>query len=116
MRGVVPNIARCRLIAETVGSRCVEFWLAPLGKRGSILNSTVKQVLIWVLAVAFLLVSWQFVSKNMSPAKEKTISLSTLQMDGEAGKIADVTINGTAANGKYKDGTAFNTTVPPMYP
>ena len=84
------------------------------------MNSTVKQVLIWVLAVAFLLGSWQFVSKNMNIVKETTISLSKLQSDAEAGKIAEVTINGTAATGKYKEGAAsvlgFNTTIPPMYP
>ena len=87
-----------------------------VGETRSKLNSTVKQVLIWVLAVAFLLVSWQFVSKNMNTTRETTIPVSQLQTDAEAGKISEVTINGTAANGIAKDGSHFNTTVPPMYP
>jgi ATP-dependent Zn protease len=53
----------------------------------------------------------------MNPGKDKAISLTELQNDAEAGKISEVTINGTEATGKFKDGKAtFHTTVPANYP
>ena len=40
------------------------------------MNSTVKQLLIWVVAVACLLVGWQFVLKNMNAGHNRAISLT----------------------------------------
>ncbi|MFC6646867.1 ATP-dependent zinc metalloprotease FtsH [Granulicella cerasi] len=81
------------------------------------MNSTVKHLLIWVLTVTCLLVVWQFVSKNISAGRSQAISLTTLQADADANKIAEVTVNGTEVNGKYKDNKgAFTTTIPANYP
>ena len=63
------------------------------------MNSTVKQLLIWVVAVACLLVGWQFVLKNMNAGHNRGISLTELQNDADSGKIADVTVAGTEASG-----------------
>ena len=70
-----------------------------------------------MLTVGCLLVGWRFVATNMGAAHTRTISLTELQNDSDAGKIADVTVSGTEATGKYKDGKeAFTTTIPSNYP
>ncbi|MDE1154130.1 MAG: ATP-dependent zinc metalloprotease FtsH [Acidobacteriaceae bacterium] len=80
-------------------------------------NSTVKHLLIWVLTITCLLVVWQFVSKNMGAGHNQAISLTQLQNDADAGKISELTVNGTEVTGKYKDGKeTFNTTIPSNYP
>jgi cell division protease FtsH len=53
----------------------------------------------------------------MNPTHDQAISLTEMQNDAIAGKIASVTINGTEATGKYKDGKeSFHTTIPQNYP
>ena len=81
------------------------------------MNSTVKQLLIWVVAVTCLLVGWQFVLKNMNAGHNKTISLTEMQNDADAGKITKVVVSGVDASGTYKDGKeTFSTTIPQNYP
>ena len=81
------------------------------------MNSTIKHLLIWVLTVGCLLVGWRYVVTNMNTGHDRAISLTELQNDAEAGKIADVTVNGTEATGKFKDGKeTFHTTIPQNYP
>ena len=70
-----------------------------------------------MVAVACLLVGWQFVLKNMNAGHNRTISLTELQNDAVAGKISDVTVSGVDATGKFKDGKeTFSTTIPQNYP
>jgi cell division protease FtsH len=81
------------------------------------LNSTVKQVLVWVLMIAGLLCLWEFVGKNMGKATEHDVTVSTLLNDAELGKVADVTVDGTTVTGHYKGDTALlHTTIPANYP
>jgi cell division protease FtsH len=81
------------------------------------LNSTVKQILIWVFMITCLVFLWQFVVKGTGAGQEKNISLSQLLNDADAGKIAEVTVNGSEVTGKYRDDkTQFHTTVPANYP
>jgi cell division protease FtsH len=81
------------------------------------LNSTVKQVLIWVLMLACLAVGWQFVVKNVGAGHDKAISMTDLQNDAEQGKVGEVTVDGTSVTGKYKDGKeSFHSTIPQNYP
>jgi cell division protease FtsH len=80
------------------------------------LNSTVKQLLIWVLTLGCLLVGWRFVATNMAAGHDKAISLSEFQDQADAGKISDVLVDGTDVTGKYKDGKeTFHTTIPANY-
>jgi cell division protease FtsH len=82
------------------------------------LNSTVKQLLIWVLTLGCLLLGWRFVATNMAANKTTTLSLTELQNDAEAHKINSVTIDGVEVQGHYKaasgtgDGAAFTATIP----
>ncbi len=82
------------------------------------MNSTVKQLLIWVVTLGCLLLGWRFVVSGMQQTHERTISLTDLQNFAEQQKISTITVNGVQATGSFKDpkdGT-FNTTIPTNYP
>jgi cell division protease FtsH len=67
--------------------------------------------------ITCLVFLWQFVVKGTGAGQEKNISLSQLLNDADAGKIAEVTVNGSEVTGKYRDDkTQFHTTVPANYP
>jgi cell division protease FtsH len=81
------------------------------------LNSTVKQLLIWVLTLGCLLVGWRYVVTNMGPGHDKAISISELLNEVTANKVASVTVNGEDVTGQYKDSKeSFHTTIPANYP
>ncbi len=81
------------------------------------LNSTVKQILIWVFMITCLVFLWQFVVKGTGAGQEKNISLTQLLNDADQGKIAEVTVNGAEVTGHYRDDkTQFHTTIPANYP
>jgi len=80
------------------------------------LNSTVKQLLIWVLTLGCLLVGWRFVATNMAAGHDKAVSLTQFQDDADNNKISDVLVDGADVTGKYKDGKeTFHTTIPANY-
>ncbi|MCU1321704.1 MAG: ATP-dependent metalloprotease FtsH [Acidobacteriaceae bacterium] len=82
------------------------------------MNSTVKQILIWVFMIACLVFLWQFVAKTTGAEHDKTISLTTLLNDADQGKIADVNVNGSEVIAKYRgdEKTQYHTTIPGNYP
>ena len=80
------------------------------------MNSTVKQLLIWVLTLGCLLVGWRFVATNMAAGHDKAVSLTQFQDDADANKISEVMVDGADVTGKYKDGKeTFHTTIPVNY-
>ena len=81
------------------------------------MNSTVKQILIWVFMITCLVFLWQFVVKGTGSGQEKNISLTQLLNDADQGKVAEVMVNGSEVTGKWKDDkTQFHTTIPANYP
>ncbi|HMH13689.1 MAG TPA: ATP-dependent zinc metalloprotease FtsH [Edaphobacter sp.] len=81
------------------------------------MNSTVKQILIWVFMITCLVFLWQFVVKGTGAGQEKNISLTQLLNDADQGKVAEVTVNGAEVTGHYRDDkTQFHTTIPANYP
>jgi cell division protease FtsH len=82
------------------------------------LNSTVKQILIWVFMITCLIFLWQVVVKTTGGSQEKTISLTQLLNDADQGKIHDVVVNGPEVTGHYRDDPKnnFKTTIPANYP
>ncbi len=85
-------------------------------KRGIRLNSTFKQLLIWLLTLGCLLVGWRFVTMNMGQKNDKAISVTEMQSEADAGKISDILVDGTDVTGKYKDGKeTFHTDITPNY-
>jgi cell division protease FtsH len=79
------------------------------------LNSTVKQILIWVFMITCLVCLWQFV-KGTNAGPDKLVSLTQLLNDADQGKITEVTVNGEQVTGHYSDKTLFHTTIPANYP
>ncbi|HMG01865.1 MAG TPA: ATP-dependent metallopeptidase FtsH/Yme1/Tma family protein, partial [Edaphobacter sp.] len=81
------------------------------------MNSTVKQILIWVFMITCLVFLWQFVVKGTGAGQEKNISLTQLLNDADAGKVSEVVVNGSEVTGHWKDDkTQFHTTIPGNYP
>ncbi len=82
------------------------------------MNSTVKQILIWVFMITCLVFLWQVVVKTTGGSQEKKISLTQLLNDADQGKIKDVNVNGAEVTGHYRDDpkTQFETTIPANYP
>ncbi len=76
-------------------------------------------MLLWVSLLAGLFILWQYVAKNASTGKEDTVSISKLLDDSDAGKVADVSIDGANVTGHYKDKDkkdSFKTVIPANYP
>ncbi|MBW4039955.1 MAG: ATP-dependent metallopeptidase FtsH/Yme1/Tma family protein [Acidobacteria bacterium] len=81
------------------------------------MNSTVKQLLIWVLTLGCLLVGWRFVATNMAAGHDKATSVTEMLNDVDAGKVSSVLIDGAEVTGQYKDSKeTFHTTIPANYP
>jgi cell division protease FtsH len=81
------------------------------------LNSTVKQILIWVFMITCLVFLWQVVVKTTGGSQEKNISLTQLLNDADQGKISDVIVSGAEVTGHYRDDkNLFHTTIPGNYP
>ena len=82
------------------------------------MNSTVKQILIWVFMFTCLVFLWQVVVKTTGGTQEKKISLTQLLNDADQGKINDVVVNGAEVTGHYRDDpkNQFETTIPGNYP
>src|ERR1700730_3273524 len=82
------------------------------------LNSTVKQILIWVFMITCLVFLWQVVVKGTGASQEKNISLTQLLNDADQGKVAEVTVNGSEVTGHYRDTpkNQSHTTIPANYP
>ncbi len=80
------------------------------------MNSTFKQLLIWLLTLGCLLVGWRFVTMNMGQKNDKAISVTEMQSEADAGKISDILVDGTDVTGKYRDGKeTFHTDITPNY-
>ena len=80
------------------------------------LNSTVKQLLIWVLLITGVFCLWTFVGKNMGAKNDQPATFSDVLTKVDEGKVKDVIIDGTTLNGHYTNNDAFHTTIPGNYP
>ena len=81
------------------------------------MNSTVKQLLIWVLTLGCLLVGWRFVATNMAAGHDKATSVTEMLNDVDNGKVTSVLVDGSEVTGQYKDSKeTFHTTIPANYP
>jgi cell division protease FtsH len=80
------------------------------GKRE--LNSTVKQILIWVFLVTGLISLWEFVGKGAVGTTIQAASYSEVLNKADDSKVKDVVIDGTTMTGHYTDSSSFRTTIP----
>jgi cell division protease FtsH len=67
------------------------------------LNSTVKQLLLWVSLLAGLFILWNYVAKTSGAGKDEAATFTQFQNDVDAGKVKDITVNGTKVIAHYKD-------------
>jgi cell division protease FtsH len=81
-----------------------------------LVNSTVKQVVFWLVILLSGVLLWSVVKNNSTGVKEREVNFSQFLADVDAGKIKDVTVLGPEVRGSYKDEKAgFHTTVPANY-
>ena len=81
------------------------------------MNSSVKQILLWVSLIAGLFILANYVLKTTATGKEDNVGISKLLDDSDAGRIADVTVDGANVTGHYKDKKdSFKTVIPANYP
>ena len=75
------------------------------------MNSTVKTLLLWVVLIITGVLLWQVVSRTQS-GTEKDKDFSYILNEIEKGSVENVEITGSEVKGKFKDGSAFKTTMP----
>ena len=76
------------------------------------LNSTVKQLLMWVLVITGAICLFTYVSKGMGGPKEPNPSYTEVLNKATAGQVKDVTIDDRTVVGHYTTGEQFHTTIP----
>ena len=76
------------------------------------MNSTVKQLVIWVFLITGVICLWTFVSKNIGAPKENPTSYSDVLNNVQADQVKSVTIDGTTLTGAYSNKDQFRTTIP----
>jgi cell division protease FtsH len=81
-----------------------------------IVNSTVKQVVFWMVIVLSGVLLWQVVRAGGTGAKEREINFTEFMARVEQGHVSEITITGAEVRGKFQDKSAFHTTAPANYP
>jgi cell division protease FtsH len=79
-------------------------------------NSTVKTVVFWVVIGLSALLLWTVIQQGRSGQKEKEVNSSQFMSEVAQGNVQEVTVDGQNVRGKYRDGSAFHTTVLVNYP
>ena len=67
------------------------------------MNSTVKQVITWVVLAVAAIVLWQVVKNGTSGPKERDITLTEFISNVEQNSILDATIRGSEVSGKFRN-------------
>ncbi|HUQ49497.1 MAG TPA: ATP-dependent zinc metalloprotease FtsH [Terriglobales bacterium] len=81
------------------------------------MNSTVKQVITWVVLLVAGIALWQVVNRGGSGVKEKQISYSEFLASVDRGEIKSAKIRGLEVTGRLSDDKqTYKTTVPPTDP
>ncbi|MBM3802363.1 MAG: ATP-dependent metallopeptidase FtsH/Yme1/Tma family protein [Acidimicrobiia bacterium] len=75
------------------------------------MNSTVKTLLLWVVLIVTGVLLWHVVQRGQS-GSEKDRDFSEVLNEIEKGSVQSVEITGSEVKGKFKDGSAFKTTMP----
>ncbi|MBI5238429.1 MAG: ATP-dependent metallopeptidase FtsH/Yme1/Tma family protein [Deltaproteobacteria bacterium] len=78
------------------------------------MNNLYKNIAMWLIIIATVVLMFNLISYNKQPALEK-LSFTEFIQEVENGKIAEVTIQGSDISGKHKDGKQFRT-YSPQYP
>jgi len=79
-------------------------------------NSTFKTVILWVTLVAVAVVLWRIIQGGTNSGKDHEIPYTQFMAELNDGKVADVTIEGSVARGKLRDGSMYHLVVPANNP
>jgi cell division protease FtsH len=79
-------------------------------------NSTVKTVVFWLMIGISAMALWYVVQAGRSSQKDVEKNFTQFMSEVDQSMVHEVTINGMEVHGKYRDGSAFHTTVPANYP
>jgi cell division protease FtsH len=79
-------------------------------------NSTFKTVVLWVVLVAVGFVLWKMIATGTNGAKEAEPAYSDFMTSVAQNNVQEVTIEGTQARGKYRNGQSFHLVVPTNNP
>jgi cell division protease FtsH len=86
------------------------------GKRGILVNSTVKTVMFWVFILVCLLLLLNVVTKNQGSGKDQEVPYSDLFSKVQNNQVQDATIQGNELHGHLKGSKdQFHTTLPADY-
>ncbi|HEX9255957.1 MAG TPA: ATP-dependent zinc metalloprotease FtsH [Candidatus Angelobacter sp.] len=80
------------------------------------MNSTFKTVILWVTLVAVAVVLWRIIQGGPNSGKDHEIPYTQFMAELNDGKVADVTIEGSVARGKLRDGSMYHLVVPANNP
>jgi cell division protease FtsH len=78
-------------------------------------NSTVKTVLFWLLIGVSALLLWEVVKSARDGQKDKEVNATQFMGDVDQNNVREFTVNGMEVRGKYRDNSAFHTTLPGNY-
>jgi len=78
-------------------------------------NSTVKTVLFWLLIGVSALLLWEVVKGARDGQKDKEVNATQFMSDADQNNVRELTVNGMEVRGKYRDGSAFHTTLTMNY-
>ncbi|HEX5481055.1 MAG TPA: ATP-dependent zinc metalloprotease FtsH [Terriglobia bacterium] len=79
------------------------------------MNSTVKNIIFWVVMVATALLLWAVV-KSSTGERPAQLTFTQFTDSINKGDIKEVTIDGSEVNGVKKDNSKFKTVIPQNYP
>ncbi len=79
------------------------------------MNSTVKTVLFWLLIGVSALLLWEVVKSARDGQKDKEVNATQFMGDVDQNNVREFTVNGMEVRGKYRDNSAFHTTLPGNY-
>ncbi|MFQ5662376.1 MAG: ATP-dependent zinc metalloprotease FtsH [Terriglobia bacterium] len=79
------------------------------------MNSTVRNVLFWVVLLVAIVFLWKMLNTGMGP-REQQPTFSEFMDKVEAGQVAKVELRSNRVEGVYQDGEKFETHIPPDYP
>jgi cell division protease FtsH len=79
-------------------------------------NSTFKTVVLWVVLVGVGFVLWKMIATGTNGAKEQEPAYSDFMTSVAQNNVQEVTIEGSQARGKYRNGQSFHLVVPTNNP
>jgi cell division protease FtsH len=79
-------------------------------------NSTFKTVILWVTLVAVAVVLWRMIQGGPNSGKDQEIPYTEFMSQLNQNQVVDVTIEGSLARGKLRNGSTYHSVIPATNP